>query len=460
MGLPYPVREYLERNQLNYQPIGQTPTGADQGRRVRAVPLQDRRGTVLAIHPHDRLLDLAILRRLLGRELKPIPATALEHLHGCADARVFPALARLLDWPAVIDAELATARMLQLPVGSRYQLLQVEEGVFRTLQGEAVRYLPFAAPLPKPTYSDSGEQTAQATMERLRQRVRHVRDLPAVPEIAQRILSLRMNPTARASDLADLVEADPGLATQVIRMASSALYGVRGRIESVRDAIIRVLGFDQVMRLALGIAIGRSFRIPRNGPLGLQALWRHSVQCSALAGALCEATPVDQRPLAGLAALAGLCHNFGRLLLGHCFPSEFVLVSRHAEANLHLSLDTVERFVIGVEGPLLGAWLMQDWQLPEEVVTAVRHHHRPDYRGHHWQYAALVTIADRLIRQLEEEEVKLPQSLLEALGLDKEIAQRTLYNTLEELEGLYGLGLTQLPGQHPQLQPLTGRLAG
>jgi HD-like signal output (HDOD) protein len=115
----------------------------------------------------------------------------------------------------------------------------------------------------------------------IEKRIEQVYELPPMPELGTRILELRSNPNASAQQLANIVQLDPSLAAQVIRYASSPYYGYRGRITNVQEAISRVLGYDMVFNLALGLAVGRSFRIPDEGPLGLTRFWEHAV-CSAI----------------------------------------------------------------------------------------------------------------------------------------------------------------------------------
>ena len=224
----------------------------------------------------------------------------------------------------------------------------------------------------------------------LRRRIEQIYQLPPMPEMAQRILALRNDPDASIADLAAIVEMDPSLAAQVVRHATSPFYGYRGKIRSIHDAITRVLGFDLVMNMALGLAMGRSFRNPKDGPLGLRAFWRHAVYSACLAQALAREVPEDRRPEPGLAYLAGLLHNFGFLLLGHLFPPEFKLLNRLVAANPDKPVSALEKCVLGMGQAQdvldmghagIGAWLMQAWQMPEEIVVTLREHHDPEYRG-------------------------------------------------------------------------------
>jgi HD-like signal output (HDOD) protein len=184
-----------------------------------------------------------------------------------------------------------------------------------------------------------------------------------------------------------------------------------------------VLGFEMVMNLALGIATARSFKIPSIGPLGLNAFWRHATYSATLVQALSRELPPSSRPLAGLSYLAGLLHNFGHLLLGHLFKREYCILSNLVSDHPEVPLIEHERAALGIEHGELGGWLLEQWNMPEEIIVAVREHHREDYDGPHAVYSRLVLIADRMLRDLDMGDATtndLPAPLLDALGL-KEI---------------------------------------
>ncbi len=92
--------------------------------------------------------------------------------------------------------------------------------------------------------------------------------------------------------------------------------------------------------------------------------------------------PANNKPENGLAYLAGLLHNLGFALLAHTFPTHFSLVCRSLEVNLHLSHSVVEHHVLGTTREQMGAWLMQCWHIPDELVYALRYQDDSSYQAH------------------------------------------------------------------------------
>ena len=91
------------------------------------------------------------------------------------------------------------------------------------------------------------------TARRIQQRLEATIEIPPLADTAQKIIKLRVDPNATIDDITGVVETDPALAAQVVSWAASPYYASPGKIRSVEDAIVRVLGFDLVINLALGL---------------------------------------------------------------------------------------------------------------------------------------------------------------------------------------------------------------
>ncbi len=276
----------------------------------------------------------------------------------------------------------------------------------------------------------------------IKQRIERITELPPMPEMATKIFHLNANPYARAEDLAALVELDPSLAAQIIRYAKSPFFGYRGSITSIQDAIARVLGYDMVMNIALGLAAASAFKNPKDGPLGLHAFWKHAIYSATLTQLIGKLMPKDRRPEAGLTYLSGLLHNFGFLLLGHLFKNEFLQLNQAILNDPEKSVVEHEIDLLGVQHTEIGAWLMQAWNMPAEIITCIREHHNEDYSDNHDTYANLVLLTDRLLKSHgigDAPGTECPASLLQKLGLEEAQLNDCLESFLEneaELEAM------------------------
>lgn len=260
-------------------------------------------------------------------------------------------------------------------------------------------------------------------LHNLRADIDRMTEFPAMPELAQKILALGTHPDVQK--LAAIVELDPGIAGQLVRYATSPFFGYGGKINSIRDAISRVLGVERAMDIAFGAAAGKAFKGPVDGPVGRDAVWLHAVYSAALMQALAEqAAPVEGKLSPGMAYLCGLVHNIGFLLLGHLYPADIHALNQALQQNPDAAVTAVERRLFWTDHTQLGAWLMRQWNMPGEVVTTVHEHHNENYQGQHAGYVHLCMIADRLMQRLEIGDAcqqELPPPLLQAIGMDEEM---------------------------------------
>jgi len=298
---------------------------------------------------------------------------------------------------------------------------------------------------------DSAEitQAVQSfTARRIQKRLEETIEIPPLAHTAQKIIKLRVDPDATVDDITGVVETDPALAAQVVSWAASPYYAAPGKIRSVEDAIVRVLGFDLVINLALGLALGKTLSLPKDQPQQATPYWQQAIYTAAVIEGLNRAIPRVQRPEAGISYLAGLLHNFGYLVLAHVFPPHFSLICRHLEVNPHLSHSVIEKHLLGITREQIGAWLMRYWGMPDELSTALRFQHDPHYQGEHAAHANLVCLAIRLLRNRgigSGAYSEIPQELFDRLGLSREKANDVVTKVLDAEVALRALAM--------QLQP-------
>jgi len=448
------VTQFLDKQQLEYQltaPLD-APIWHDQQLRnngaARATLLEDSNEKVLAIYPADSLLDLSAVNRLLGREMHAISPAILDTLYEKHHLSSVPALPGLAGMRTVIEQSLYQRDPLFLDAGSREQMLDLSQISFKTLAKDAISG-EISIPISKielPTQASDQDiilaSVRQFTELRVKERLEETLELPPLPETAQRIIKLRVDPNADISDLANIVETDPSLAAQVVSWAASPYYSAPGKIKSIHDAIVRVLGFDMVLNLALGLALGRNLAMPKDGPFGVTPYWRQSVYMAAAMEGLVTAIPRENRPSFGMAYLSGLLFNFGYLVMAEIFPPYFHKLCRMMEANPHVDHTLAEKHLLGLTRDHIASWLMELWNMPEEIVFALRYQNEPNCQGEHASYAKLLFVARRLLSQRGlpcGPKLDLPASVFEDLGLDPIKAETTIDNILEcsvELENI------------------------
>lgn len=439
---PDAIQQLLRKHDIRYTEVIEHPL-LNPARQVQAVLLGDAVGNLLVLIRKDELLDLTRLAEVCGRTLTAVPTDKLRRLLAPLHLGELPGLPLAINAPCLYDERILDIEFVLVASGQPGVLLEIsteQDGFRKALVnassarfGEAMKNPLVHAGLTGPLAAIS--KGVQAfTARRIQQRLEDTMEIPPLASTAQKIIKLRVDPDASTDDVTGVVETDPALAAQVVSWAASPYYGSAGKIRSVEDAIVRVLGFDLVINLALGLALGKTLTLPKDNPQQATPYWQQSLYTAAVVEGLTRAIPRARRPEAGLTYLSGLLHNFGYLLLAHVFPPHFSLVCRHLEVNPHLSHSHVEQHLLGISREQVGAWLMTHWDMPEELVTALQYQNDPNYTGENAIYPNLVCLAVRLLRSRGKgfgAEEDIPDTLLERVGVTREKAQEVMTKVLD-----------------------------
>lgn len=190
---------------------------------------------------------------------------------------------------------------------------------------------------------------------------------PLLPQRALDLLALTNAREVSFDALARQAVQDPTVALTVMRVASSPAYAAGGRPLDVKDALVR-LGTDGVRQVAYDVAM--SSRVARRGrflPM-LDRILRHARTTSALARIL--ARELDLAP--GPAALTGLLHAAGGLV---------IVDEIAAQRDQRSGAEVVAYLLVRRLHPWVGARVVGNLGLDDDVVSALRHHHDASLSG-------------------------------------------------------------------------------
>ena len=185
--------------------------------------------------------------------------------------------------------------------------------------------------------------------------------LPAMPEVASRLMKSFDDERIGLPQIAELVSKDPGLTAKVLRLANSARFSPSHRIATVQDAA-HALGMDQLRNLTMAAAISNSF--PELPGIDRLAVWRHAAATAAYARMLSKLLSLDSDTV----FIAGMMLRTGQLLMAMSEPQQVVDVEAHAqEPGSRYSLEQ-SRF--GCTHADVTASLAAHWHFPDELVQA------------------------------------------------------------------------------------------
>ncbi len=428
MTVPQSVATVLKELRISYRELDEASEPRLPGSVAKVLLLHAEGYELQVFIPADCMLDLVALNEAVGCDCQAFSGENLRQIYGPLALETIPAIRALTHFRTLVDETLLNKSVVHIQSGTPGLLLRLEKTEFLRLLGEyehAVVSVPLSRLMREgDSHGEDIEQINAAihssTRRKIRQQLDQTLELPPLPESAQKILELRAQVDPEVADLVAIIESDAPLAAKIIGYASSPFFGVGNKLKSVEEAVVRVLGPERVLNLALGLAMGQMLKLPSDAPQDALPYFEQSVLCAVLVDRLGRRMPLDRRPEPGLAYLAGLLHNFGQLVVAHVFPDRFSLTCRYIEASPHVSHGAIERHLISVTRQQLASTLLRIWKVPDPVCSAVRYQESARFAETHYNYANLLYVATRLIarwRTGDLESTAVPAPMWERLGL-------------------------------------------
>lgn len=227
----------------------------------------------------------------------------------------------------------------------------------------------------KPCVPADLEQTIEQALELSRQLddqaiarvVGGLQRLPAAPRLYAQITRMMADHRVGLNQIAATVDQDPAMAARLLHVANSAFFGVRRQIRTSLEAL-NWLGVDLTRKLVLSSELAVTFGSGASRKL-IEDVQAHATLTARIASRLVPASK------ARVVSTAALLHEVGRLVLANGERSVVERI-RLLEAQ-HGDLCAAEREVLGFTHAEVGAYLLNLWGLPLDIVDAVAHHHDP-----------------------------------------------------------------------------------
>ncbi len=222
-----------------------------------------------------------------------------------------------------------------------------------------------------------------------------VEQMPAFPESVHRVIELTNSIDCSPRDLVSVIEHDVVMTAKLLKWVNSPYFGLAQKIQNVNHAVVYV-GLNTIKNLALSISTIGTLPESNDANFDTSAFLAHSLGAATISRFLALQVGVPQLDASNY-FVAGLLHDFGKVVLAMSMPAEFrraldIVVEEGG------SLHEAERRVIGTDHAEVGAMLCERWQLPPELASATRDHHA--MAGEPSLMRDTVFVANQLIKRL------------------------------------------------------------
>lgn len=284
--------------------------------------------------------------------------------------------------------------------------------------------------------------------------------LQVIPAVAVKLLKLSNDEDSSFSQLSFIIETEPSLSIEVLRLVNSAYFNFPHKINSIKRAVT-VLGLSEIRKIALNLLFFKKI-IKSKGQQEFNQIffWQHCLFVAALSKTI--ALKINHSDPDTVYA-AGLLHDIGKIVLethGQLTYSD-LLISFDKSSN---SLSDNEHNFFGITHAEIGAVFCHLCDLPESIINVVLNHHRSfksyDISAGNQQDIAIVAYADFIawlqrIGSVDKTHYPILQpeviDIINTLNLDIEAILEEVDKEIRDISVFYGI-------QFPSLNKLRANL--
>ncbi|MEO1615469.1 MAG: HDOD domain-containing protein [Planctomycetota bacterium] len=196
-------------------------------------------------------------------------------------------------------------------------------------------------------------------------------DIPRFSATASQLVEKLNQGDTNVPSIIQLIECEPTISSQVLRLANSPIYGASRVITTIGHAIV-VLGFRCVSQQAIAAASGTLFKE------GDQENAKHRmatyVQSLGIATAARFIAKQAKNVNPDEAFLGGVVHDVGKLVLFQYAGMEY---AKLLEEHPHEKSLAAELEAYGISHTTLGRQCGIAWSLPHHLCASIEDHHVP-----------------------------------------------------------------------------------
>ncbi len=266
--------------------------------------------------------------------------------------------------------------------------------------------------------------------------------VPSMPQVVTRFLEAIQDPHFEYNDIVKILSADPGMVSEVLRLANSALFGVVRKVTNLRQALT-LLGPKRTRSLVLGRYLVGSLEGRISGGIDTSYFWRRSLGGAVLGARVADSVLPRQREEVFISALLA---DVGVTILAQAVPEPYQpIIASYAPYGRYFT-DDEEREAVDVTHAEVSAMVLSYWGLPDLICKAVNLQHSANVgtEDDATHIARILNGSDRIAKLLCEipdvsEAGEVCADAAKLMGVDLTVISRLLgeiENDVEELAAI------------------------
>ncbi len=198
--------------------------------------------------------------------------------------------------------------------------------------------------------------------------------LEPLPITVQKLVVALNSQHVDFNEIAKTIEFDGAITSNILRTANSAAFAGRARIETARDAVVRLGTVTLLDLLLIGYLKSLKVAAPLYD-LSEDDLWLHGATASLAVKAIVKETRNRRIPEAS--NIAALIHDIGKLIMVRYLKAEASAVLNLSQEK-NLTFVEAERELFACDHAEVGGAMARKWSFPEAITDTIERHHETE----------------------------------------------------------------------------------
>ncbi|MCX7908075.1 MAG: HDOD domain-containing protein [Ignavibacteria bacterium] len=220
-----------------------------------------------------------------------------------------------------------------------------------------------------------------------------IQELATLPTVTTKILQQIEDNNVDIRNVAHTIETDASLTAKVLKVANSAIYGLRTPVASISQAIITI-GLNRLANIVIGVSIFSRFMLHSQHHTRqlMEKFWWHSASVGIVSKTLSNKIGKNYKEFE---FIGGLLHDFGKLILLQYKLADYVKVLEIVTNEGVLDTEAEKR-IFGVDHLEVGSFVAQKWKLPLPIVNVIGYHSKLTRLKEDIELSAIIRFSDLL----------------------------------------------------------------
>lgn len=267
-------------------------------------------------------------------------------------------------------------------------------------------------------------------MEKAREVVGKVGELPPIPSVILESMKLLNDPSSTVKKIQAQILLDQALTSFILKVANSALYGLRKEVSTISYAI-NLMGYNTTKSI-LTAYLSKNLYSSKGSKLIQNVLWRHSISSAILGKKVAEHL---KKVNSEEAFISCLLHDIGKGVLLKNKSDDFEAIVQLIYNDEKTSLQAEEE-VLGYTHVEVGYLLMKNWRFSDTIIeTVIYHNNFREYSGDNL-LVPIASLANKLSHLLDYSFDKQNVELIELpkLGIEESALEGIKAEAQEEVK--------------------------